>query len=94
MTQSTPESLELPLEEQRHEPLAFLGAEFKGAQFGWSTFEKEGFAIFETFNKLDYSLMGSQPTHIHTDHRNLLFVFAPLALQPALGRHIVSKVQR
>ena len=29
-----------------------------------------------------------------TDHRNLLFVFAPLALSPALGRHVVSKVQR
>lgn len=31
---------------------------------------------------------------MYTDHRNLLFVFAPLALEPALGRHIVSKVQR
>ena len=94
VTQCTPESLEPPLDEQRHEPLAFLGAEFKGAQCGWSTFKKEGFAILETFDKLDYILMGSQPTHIYTDHRNLLFVFAPLALEPALGRHIVSKVQR
>ena len=84
VTQCTPESLELPLEERRHEPLAFLGAEFKGAQCGWITFEKEGFAILDTFDKLGYILMGSQPTHIYTNHRNLLFVFAPLALEPAL----------
>ena len=94
VTQTRPESLNLPLEEQRHEPLAFLGAEFKGAQLGWSTFEKEAYAIFQTFEKFDYVLMGSKPTHIYTDHRNLLFVFAPLTLEPALGRHILSKVQR
>ena len=29
-----------------------------------------------------------------TDHRNLLFVYALLAFEPALGRHVVSKVQR
>jgi len=43
---------------------------------------------------MDYILMGSKPLHIFTDHRNLLFVFAPLALEPSLGLHIVSKVQR
>ena len=32
--------------------------------------------------------------HIFTDHSNLLFVFAPLVVEPKLGRHIVSKVQR
>ena len=94
VTQTTPQDLERPLEEQRHEPLAFLGSQFKGAELGWSTFEKEGFAIFQTFNTLDYILMSSKPTHVYTDHRNLLFVFAPLALEPALGRHIVSKIQR
>lgn len=94
VTQTKPEDLQLPLEDQRHEPLAFLGAAFKGAEVGWSTFEKEAYAIFQTFEKLDYILMSSELTHIYTDHRNLLFVFAPLALQPALGRHIVSKVQR
>ena len=29
-----------------------------------------------------------------TDHRNLLFIFAPLALERSLGRHIIPKVQR
>jgi len=83
-----------PSGEQKHEPLAFLGAEFKGAQLNWSTFEKEAYAIFQTFEKLDYMLLGHARVHVFTDHRNLLFVFAPLVLEPALGRHIVSKVQR
>lgn len=94
VTQTQPADLDKSLEEQRHEPLAFLGSEFKNAELGWSTFEKEGFAIFQTFEKLDYLFLGGNPTHVHTDHRNLMFVFAPLALEPTLGRHIVSKVQR
>jgi len=85
VTQTQPDQLELPIEEQKHVPLAFLGAGFKGAQLGWSTFEKDAYAIFQVFEKLDYVLTGSSPTHIYTDHRNLPFVFAPLALEPALG---------
>ena len=94
VTQTSKQDLELPIGEQRHQPLAFLGAEFKGSQLGWTTFEKEAFAIFQTFEKLDYMLMSSKPVHVYTDHRNLLFVFDPLSLEPALGRHIISKVQR
>ena len=77
-----------------HEPLAFLGSQFKKAELNWTMFEKEGFAIFQSFDKLDYLLMSGRPAHVFTDHRNFLFVFAPLALEPALGWHVVSKVQR
>ena len=94
VTQCDPEDLNLPIGEQNHVPLAFLGSAFKGASLNWSTFEKEAFAIFQTFEKLDYMLMGHKHTHVFTDHRNLLFVFAPLSMEPSLGRHIVSKVQR
>ena len=31
---------------------------------------------------------------MYTDHRNLLFVINPLALNPTLGRHTVNKVRR
>ena len=92
VTQCTKDELTKPSAEQRHMPLAFLGAEFKGSSLNWSTFEKEAFAIFQSFAKLDYMLLGHGLVHVFTDHRNLLFVFAPLALEPALGRHIVSKV--
>lgn len=94
VTQCDEASLKLPSGEQKHEPLAFLGSSFKEASFNWSTFEKEAFAVFQTFEKLDNMLLGHSNTHVFTDHRNLLFVFAPLVLEPALDRHIVSKVQR
>lgn len=94
VTQTSPSELQKPASEQRHEPLAFLGSAFRGAQVHWSTFEREAFAIFPTFERMDYMLMSNNPTHVFTDHRNLLFVFAPLAVEPTLGRHIASKVQR
>ena len=94
VTQTTEAQLKLPLGEQQHDPIAILGSEFKKAQSDWTTFEKEGYAIFQTFMKMDYLLQAQKQTHVYTDHRNLLFVFAPLALEPALVRHIVSKVQR
>ena len=94
VTQVDKRHLSLPLADQRHDPLAFLGGAFKGAGLDWSTFEKEGFAIFQTFQKLDYLFLRERPPHVFTDHPNLLFVFAPLALEPALGRHVVSEVQR
>lgn len=57
-------------------------------------FEQEGYAIFQTFDKVDYLLLNEQPVHVFTDHRNLLFVFALLTMEPTLGRHAVTKVQR
>lgn len=32
--------------------------------------------------------------NLSTDHRNLLFVNAPLTIEPSMGRHIVLKVQK
>ena len=79
------------IEDQKNERLAFLGSSFKDAQLHWTTFEKEAYAIFQTFEKLDYLFQGHQRTLVFTDHRNLLFIFGPLSLKPALGRHVVSK---
>ena len=57
-------------------------------------FEKEGFGIFQSRDRLDYLLMSGRPAHVFTDHRNIFVVFAPLVLEPALGRPVMSKVQR
>lgn len=86
--------LQLPTEKQRHEPLAFLGSEFKKAHITWTTDEKEAFAIFQAFKKLDNLFLNGQDTRIFTDHRNFLFVFSPLEVEPSLGKHIISKVLR
>ena len=94
MTQCSPEELDKLPPDQRHEPLAFLGSQFKKAELNWNMFEKEGSAIFQSFDELDYLLMSGRPANVFTDHRNLLFVFAPLALEPVLGPQGVSTVQR
>ena len=94
VTQIEPEQLSLPVQEQRHEPLGFLGSSFKKAELNWSIYEKEGFAIYQTFDKLDYLFQDDQPVHVFTDHRNLLYVFAPMALEPTTKRHVACKVQR
>ena len=92
MTQCHPGELSKDPALQKHCPLAFLGSEFKDSSRNWSTIEKEGYAIYSVFQKLDYLLMGSDDTHIYTDHRNLLYVFHPTSIEPGLGRHVISKV--
>lgn len=94
VTQCDKEQLEKPTEDQRHKPLAFLSSAFKDSELHWSTFEKEGYAIYQVFSKLDYLMFGEKPSHLYTDHRNLLFVYNPLSVQPEIGRHVVNKVQR
>lgn len=44
--QATTGQLRLSLEQQKHEPLAFIGGAFKGEELNWTTFEQESYAIF------------------------------------------------
>lgn len=53
VTQCEKKELDKPTHEQKHEPMAFLSSEFTRTEKNWSTFEKEGFAIFKTFSTLD-----------------------------------------
>lgn len=39
-------------------------------------------------------MLGETDVRIFTDHRNLLFVYAPAAFDVNIGRHVISKVQR
>ncbi len=59
-----------------------------------TTFEKEAFAIYQAFKILDYLFYDDAPAHVFTDHRNLLFAFAPPCCVPGLRRHTVGKVLR
>ena len=94
VTQCEADELDKNVENQKHEPLAFLGSEFKGSEEWWTTFEKEAYAIYQVFKKLDYLLLTEEEIHLYTDHRNLLFIFNPLALDQTLGRHVINEVQR
>ncbi len=94
VTQVDPDQLSLPLEEQRHEPLIFLSSAFNKIQRNWTTFAKGGYAIFQTFSKVDYLFLNGQKTQVFADHGNFMFVYALTALEPALRRHFVCKVRR
>jgi len=94
VTQTSSEDLKRDVEDQKHEPLAFCGAAFKRSQIRWSTCEKEAFAIYQVFKKLDYLFYDGRRTHVFADCLNLLFVYCPHAVEPALGRHVFFKVQR
>lgn len=93
-TQCDPKELSKPLLDQQHQPLAFLSSSFSQREEHWSTYEREAFAVVQAFRKLDYLLACDATTRVFTDHRNLLFVFNPVAMEPSLGRHKVLKVIR
>lgn len=93
VTQCTKDELTKQRAKQRHMPLAVLGVELKGSSLNRATFEMEVFAIFPSSRKLEYILLGHGFVPVFIDHRNLLFLIAPIALEPALGRHVVSKAR-
>ena len=94
VTQIKGEDLSLPLEEQRHDPLVFLGQKFNATELKWTTYEKEGYAIFKTSKKIDFLMLSDLDVHVFTDHRNLLFVSSPTFLKPNIGSHAVPKILR
>jgi RNase H-like domain found in reverse transcriptase len=82
------------MEEQDHQPLAFLSGQFKGVQLRWTVPEKEGFAIVDTVTRLDYLLLSHDEFSILSDHLNLTYIYNPLSADSTLARHVVHKLQR
>lgn len=93
-TQCQPPELRKSILDQVHQPLAFLNGTFSVREEHWSTYEREVFAIVRAFRKLHHLLVCDPSTRIFTDHRNLLFAFKAVAIEPSLGRHKVLKVMR
>lgn len=91
-TQCAQSELDMTVTDQSHMPLDFLSGSFTEREEHWSTYEREAFAIVEAFRRLDYLLTCDMTTRVFTDHRNLLFAFNPIAMEPSLGRHKVLKV--
>ena len=54
-------------------PIGLHSKSFNATQKGWSTIEKEAFAIVSAVHKFDYLLRGAKFT-VHTDHRNLQYI--------------------
>ena len=74
----------IPVEDMSHEPLGFLSGTFRGSQQRWATTDKECFAIVSTFRRLEYLLWNG--VRIHTDHRNLAYIFNPEACVSSVAK--------
>jgi RNase H-like domain found in reverse transcriptase len=94
ITQVSENHLDLAVQDQQHQPLAFISGRFRGSQELWTIPEKEAFAVIETVTKHSYILLASDQFSILSDHFNLKYTHAPLSLDPSLARHTVSKIQR
>jgi RNase H-like domain found in reverse transcriptase len=94
VTQRDEEQLDLTMEEQDHQPLAFLSGEFKGAQLRWTVPEKKGFAIVDTVTKVNYLLLSHDEFSTLSDHLNLTYNYNPFSADPTLARHVVHKLKR
>lgn len=81
LTQTEEGQLQKKNGKQQHEPFSFLGGRCFAAQGKWTTYEKEAYVIVQTFKKPKYTFWGATPTHVFIDHKDLLLVFAPLALR-------------
>ena len=56
VTQIPIEDLNIPFNQQKHQPLGFVGHRFNRSEFNWATVDKESFAIKDTLQKLSYLL--------------------------------------
>ena len=77
VTQIPTEDENKPVHLQRHEPLGFVGHRFNKCEMNWTVAEKEGFAIKDTMQKLDYLLQMKKPFKLFSDHKNLIQIFSP-----------------
>ena len=93
LTQIPQTEIGMDINDQKHEPLAFLSGAFTGSSSKWSVPEKEGFAVVESMCKLDYLLHGRHVV-IYTDHANLVYLYDPVGQNPGVARHTACKLMR
>jgi len=92
-TQTPLEEAGLPVEEQNHQALGFCSGSFRDSQARWSTFDQEAWALMATVEYFAPFLLNSkQPFVIHTDHKNLIYIFS--ADKSALNKQTRDRVAR
>lgn len=92
LAQIPPEDVTIPRNNQRHEPLSFVGGSFRGSLENWSTYEKEAYAVLESMERISYFTLSGE-VFIYTDHLNLVNDLEPQTQSPHLAKHVLSKVQ-
>lgn len=77
ITQVPHDQLRFPHAEQSHEPLSFHLDQFSTTQLGWSTVEKEVFAVLACIGRSHWLASCSDGSDRFTSHNNLIFIFDP-----------------
>lgn len=80
--------------EQAHDPLAFHSGRFSETQLGWSTLEKEAYAVLASVERSHWLAACPAGFDLFTDHNNLIFIFDPMAVMPDIGQGALRKVLR
>jgi hypothetical protein len=93
ITQIPIEYLEKHIDEQRLCTLAFISGRFVRSAYNWSVPEIEAFAIVEAMTRVWYLTL-VRTVHLHTDHRNLVYIFDPRRTNPIVANRVVSKLNR
>ena len=94
LTQIPAADLDLPCVGQRPASLSFLSGSFRKSTFSRCTPEREAFAIFEVVARLDYILNRPSGFWLFTDHKNLTFLFNPLATFRTISKNVLTKIDR
>ncbi|KAE8967332.1 hypothetical protein PR001_g28136, partial [Phytophthora rubi] len=76
---------------QDHQLVHCMSGTFKGASQHWGVTEKEAYPIITAATDLDYLLIRSKGFRLYSDHRNLIFLFAP---SEEIKKHVRGKLQR
>lgn len=74
VTQCHKHMLERHITDRIHQPLSFLAGRFCGSKESWTPLQREAFAIYEVFNKLEYLLIVEHNARVFTDHFYLCFI--------------------
>ncbi|KAF0776094.1 hypothetical protein AaE_000206, partial [Aphanomyces astaci] len=83
-----------PLEDQRHQPLAFISGSFSGASARWPIVEKGAYAVVESCKRLDYLVVRAGGFRLFTGHRNLVCIFNPSGSNATMAKYQADKLQR
>lgn len=94
VTQVLFSDLPLPHSKQAHEPLAFHSGRFSPTQIGWSTVEKEAFAVLAAVERSHWLAAFPAGFDLFTDHNNLIFIFDPMRIMSDIGQGTLRNVLR
>jgi transposase InsO family protein len=82
------------VDQQDHRPLVSWSGQFKGAQLHWSTIEKEAYPIIDACERWPYLLTRPMGFRVYTDHANIVHLYNPEKVKPALSVAAVQKIHR